>query len=117
MEDRVSEHLFQVLLLLAGAVVGTVVGFVPGYVRRMKRELKAEGRREQLDESRDLALTNEAKERGKLERRVDELEGDLQGVADMARARFEKLEKKDTALETFVTGKMPRASGESERAS
>jgi phage terminase Nu1 subunit (DNA packaging protein) len=104
-----NEHLFQVLLFLGGALVA----FVPAYIRRRKRELKAEGKREQLEESRDLALTNEAKERGKLEQRIEKLETDLNNVAKATSIRIGNIEKKGAALETFVTGQLPRLSGES----
>ena len=105
-----NEHVFQSLLVLAGVLLAGI----PVGLQRWKRDLIAEGKRKQIEESRDLAITNEAKERGKLEARVDRLKEDIDGVAEMARKRFGKLEKKDTALETFVTGKMPRASGEND---
>ncbi len=109
-----NEHLFQFLLVLAGVILGAIVGAVPGAIRGWKKDLIADGAKKQLELSRDAALANEAKERGKLEARLEGLEQDIQGVADMARARFAKLEKKDTAIETLVTGKMPRVSGENE---
>jgi hypothetical protein len=112
-----NEHLFQVILLVAGALVGAIVSEVRSSIKGARRDadrrLRAAEREAKEEGARAIALQEMAKSIGKLELRAGELEEDIHGVAEMARGRFEKLEKKDTALETFVTGKMPRVSGES----
>jgi hypothetical protein len=114
-----SEHLFQVLLLLVGSAVGAIATGTPGWIRRRKKELIAEGARIEKENTRDAAIANETKERGKLEQRVDDVEEDINNVAKGNRILYDALEKRVAAidkkgsnLEVYVTGKMPRVSGE-----
>lgn len=102
-----NEHTFQFLLVLAGTLFGALAAGLPVWLKGWKRELVAKGKSEQLELSRDAALLNEAKERGKLEARVEKSEKDINGVAKSLSLRIAELESHTTAIEVNVTGKLP----------
>lgn len=110
------------LYAVVGAVAATIVGAIPSAWKGIRKDIGDEAVRRKTE----LELAQKVGAQGQ---RLDDLEGDIQGVADMVRkrfddlnksldARFEKLKLKDTAIETLLTGELPRiTTGELEAAS
>jgi len=103
---------------IAGAIAAAVIGAIPRAWRGFKKDIGDEA----LHRDAELKM---AKELGTQSQRITDLAGDLHGVAEMVRKRFEeadkkldrrfeKLKMKDTALETLLTGELPRITDETE---
>ena len=105
-----TDRLFDFGYVVIGALLASLY---PAY-RNWRSDAKAEG-------AASADLQTLAKTVGRLEQRADDQERDIAGVATAGRAlherhekRIVRLEKRDAVMETAVTGKMPRASGENE---
>jgi hypothetical protein len=95
------------LWIVLGAVAATAVGSIPKAWKGLKKEIGDEA----VHREAEFAM---AKDIGALGVQLRDLKEDIDGVAKMSRTRFAKLEKKDTALETMLTGELPRITGETE---
>jgi uncharacterized protein (DUF4213/DUF364 family) len=106
---ELSPDMKNVVFTAVGAAAATAVAAIPTAWKRLRKDIGDEAVRRQTE----IAMAEKLGAQGV---RIDGLQDDLNGVAAMVRKRFEKLEKKDTALETLLTGELPRISGESEAA-
>jgi hypothetical protein len=106
----------NVLFTILGAIAATAVGAIPKAWKGWKQDIGDEALHR--DAERKMAL-----ELGAQSQRIADLMEDLQGVAEMVRLRFEKLdkrlekrfarlEKEDLALKGFVTKELPKIEDE-----
>jgi hypothetical protein len=113
---QLNPDLKNAMFTVLGAIAATAIGAIPKAWKGMRKDIGDEAVRRQQE-------ILEAEKRARVELRVEQLTEDLQGVADMTRIRFEKLdkrlekrfarlEKEDLALKGFVTKELPKIEDE-----
>jgi len=109
--------MFAVGGTVGGGVIVAAILAIPGKWKSWKKEIADEA----LHRDAEMKLSLEV---GAQKQRIDDWESDLQGVADMVREQFKKLnerlekrfarlEKKDAVIETMLTGEIPKFEGDS----